>query len=103
MTKKPKVLIPVGYGLNCEEETDYAFRSQGADVERIFIKDLESKPKRILDYDIIAIIGGFSYADHIAAGTILKNKLKYSMGAELQEFVSSGKLIIGIIFCHLFK
>ena len=98
---KAKVLIPVGYGLNCEDETENAFRLAGGEVEKMFIKDLEKAPERILDYQIVVLVGGFAYADHVAAGTILKNKLKYSMEKELQKFVDDGRLIIGI--CNGFQ
>lgn len=98
---KAKVLIPVGYGLNCEDETENAFKLAGAKVERIFIKDLESCPEKILKYEILVIIGGFSYADHVSAGVILKNKFKYSIQEEFEKFIEEGNLVIGI--CNGFQ
>ncbi|MEM4347421.1 MAG: phosphoribosylformylglycinamidine synthase I [Candidatus Altiarchaeota archaeon] len=98
---KARVLIPIGYGLNCEDETENAFKLAGAKVDKIFIKDLESCPEKILEYEILAIIGGFSYADHVAAGTILKNKFKYSMQNEFEKFIEEGNLVIGI--CNGFQ
>jgi phosphoribosylformylglycinamidine synthase len=40
----PKVLLPIGYGLNCEDETAYAFEMVGAEVDKVFFKDLINEP-----------------------------------------------------------
>ena len=90
-----KVLIPVGYGLNCDDETLYAFKMVGADVTKIFLKDLIKNPRSLDDYQILAMIGGFSYGDHIAAGKVLANIYKYEIGETIQRFISDGKLIFG--------
>jgi len=74
---KPRVLVPVGCGLNCEEETVHIYKSLGAEVDKIHINDLLETPKMIGDYQIIDFIGGFSDGDHIAAGKIHANRLRY--------------------------
>jgi len=88
-------LIPVGYGLNCEDETAYAFNIVGAKTSKIFLKDLTDKPKLLENYHILAMIGGFSFGDHIAAGKVLANIYKFSLGEEIQRFIESEKLIFG--------
>jgi len=98
---KPKVLIPTGYGLNCEEETSYTYKLLGADVDKIHINELRENPKRINDYQIIDFIGGFADGDHIAAGKIHANRLRYNLKKELHQFIADGKLIIGI--CNGFQ
>jgi phosphoribosylformylglycinamidine synthase len=90
-----KVLVPIGYGLNCEDETIYAFKMIGAEVKKIFLKDLIETPQILDDYQILAMIGGFSYGDHIAAGKVLANIYKYEIGETIQRFISDGKLIFG--------
>jgi phosphoribosylformylglycinamidine (FGAM) synthase-like amidotransferase family enzyme len=55
----PRVIIPVGYGLNCEDETAYAFEMVGAKVDRVFLKDLTERPEMLEDYEVLALIGGF--------------------------------------------
>ena len=57
---KPKVLIPSGQGLNCEEETAYGYRMLGADADIIHINDVIEKPGMLENYQILAFIGGFS-------------------------------------------
>lgn len=89
----PKVIIPTGYGLNCEDETAYSFEMVGAKVDRVFIKDLTEKPKILEDYEILAFIGGFSFGDHIAAGKVLANIYKFKLSEDIQKFIDAGKLI----------
>jgi len=91
----PKVIIPVGYGLNCEDETAYAFEIAGAKVIRIFLKDLVEKQNVLEDYQILAMIGGFSFGDHIAAGKVLANISKFRLREKIQKFIEDGKLIFG--------
>jgi len=98
---EPKVLVPVGYGLNCEEETSYLYKLLGAKVDKIHINDLFEKPKVISNYQIIDFIGGFVDGDHVAAGKIHANRLKYRIEEELYQFVHEGKLIIGV--CNGFQ
>ncbi len=91
----PRVLIPVGYGLNCEDETAYAFDVVGAKVDRIFLKDLIERPGVLEEYQVLAMIGGFSFGDHIAAGKVLANIYKFKLGDGVQRFIDDGKLIFG--------
>ncbi len=98
---KPRVLVPVGYGLNCEEETVYIYRLLGAEVDKVHINDLINKPKMLREYHVIDLIGGFVDGDHITAGIIHANRLRYNLEEELQEFIQAGKLIIGV--CNGFQ
>lgn len=91
----PKVIIPVGYGLNCEDETAYAFEKVGARVDKIFLMDLIKRSDLLVNYHILAMIGGFSFGDHIAAGKVLANMYKFKLGEEIQRFIDEGKLIFG--------
>lgn len=88
-------MIPVGYGLNCEDETTYAFQMLGAKVDQIFLKDLIENPSVLDDYQILVMIGGFSFGDHIAAGKVLANLYKFKLHDPIQRFIADGKLILG--------
>ena len=44
----PKVLIPTGYGLNCEDETANLFQLSGAKTKKVHINDLEELRKIII-------------------------------------------------------
>jgi phosphoribosylformylglycinamidine synthase len=100
-TNNPRVLIPSGYGLNCEEETAFGYKALGADVDIVHINDIVGNPEMIDDYHILALIGGFADGDHIASGKIHANRLRYLLGGQLHRFIDEGKLIIGV--CNGFQ
>ncbi|MBI2076210.1 MAG: phosphoribosylformylglycinamidine synthase I [Candidatus Aenigmarchaeota archaeon] len=97
--KTVKVAIVRAPGTNCDIETAHAFSIAGATAERIHINALTNP--MLEDYHIIAISGGFAYGDYIASGKIFANKLRYKLYGGIKDFVSSGKLIIGI--CNGFQ
>jgi phosphoribosylformylglycinamidine synthase I len=79
----------------------HAFQLAGAETDLVHINQLINKKKRLADYHILALPGGFSYGDDIAAGKLLANELKYKIKDQLEKFVAAGKLIIGI--CNGFQ
>lgn len=99
--KKIKVIILSGYGLNCEEETQFAFKWAGANADIFHINDLIAKPKMLLEYNILVFPGGFSYGDDTGSGKAYANKFKNHLQKELEEFLSRDTLAIGI--CNGFQ
>ena len=96
---KPKVLVLRAAGTNCDVETAYAFKIAGAEIESVYIDELEHR--KLTAYQIIALSGGFTYGDDIAAGKILANEIKYKFRDKFLEFIEQGNLIIGI--CNGFQ
>ncbi len=88
-------------GANCNNETEEAFRMAGCETEQVHVNQLVSGEKKLSGYSIMAIPGGFSYGDYIAAGKILANQLSVKMRKEMQEFIDSGKVVVGI--CNGFQ
>lgn len=86
-------------GTNCDVETQYAFELAGATAERVYIDEVQQK--KILDYQIIALPGGFTYGDDIAAGKILANEIKCKLHDQFMQFIEKENLIIGI--CNGFQ
>jgi phosphoribosylformylglycinamidine synthase I len=86
-------------GTNCDVETQYAFELAGARAERVYIDDV--KQQDLLKYQIIALPGGFTYGDDIAAGKILANEIKYKLRDKFLIFLEKENLIIGI--CNGFQ
>lgn len=101
MSKSAKVIILRTAGTNCDQETAFAFRSAGAEVDLVHINELSNGRKRLKDYQILAIPGGFSYGDDIASGRVLANELIMRVGDSIYEFIQAKKLIIGI--CNGFQ
>jgi phosphoribosylformylglycinamidine synthase len=101
-SKKPRVAVLRAAGTNCDRETLEAFRLAGAEAQRVHVRVLGGDAGPRLDsFDILAIPGGFSYGDDIAAGKVLAVELVARIGDALREFVDAGKLVIGI--CNGFQ
>lgn len=98
---KPKVLVFSGYGINCEEETKFAFDSVGGLSDIVHINDLINGKYSLKNYQILAFPGGFAYGDDTGAGNAYANKLKNHLWKDLSNFVKEDKLILGI--CNGFQ
>jgi phosphoribosylformylglycinamidine synthase I len=96
-----RVLVLKTAGVNCDAETVFAFESAGASSELVHINQLVTREKKLVDYQVMALPGGFSYGDDIAAGKILANEIKYKLFQETKSFIQKGGLIIGI--CNGFQ
>src|SRR3989338_5682271 len=99
--KIPKAIILRTAGTNCDKETAFAFELAGAETELVHINELTAGRKRLSDYHILAIPGGFSYGDDIASGKILANELRFKLEEEIKKFIDDGKPVIGI--CNGFQ
>ena len=98
---KPKVLVLTGYGINCDEETKFAFEKAGASAEIVHINDLIEGCRQLKDYQILAFPGGFSYGDDTGSGNAMANKIRNHLGDEIKDFSMSDSLVIGI--CNGFQ
>ncbi|MCF7833929.1 MAG: phosphoribosylformylglycinamidine synthase I [Candidatus Pacebacteria bacterium] len=100
-TKKPNIIVLSGYGLNCEEETKFAFELAGGVAQIVHINDLVVKPTLLDTCDILAFPGGFSFGDDTGSGKAFANKIRNHLSLELHEFLSRDTLCIGI--CNGFQ
>ena len=96
------VLILRAAGINCDEETAHAFRLAGASrVDPVHINELIQGRRRLSEYDILVLSGGFSYGDDISGGKVLANELQCKLMEDVESFIADGKLILGI--CNGFQ
>lgn len=91
-----KALIIAGYGLNCEEETTFAFSSAGFSSEIIHINDLVEAPEKLSTTQVLCIPGGFSYGDDTGSGNAFAQKMRLTLAEHLKNFVEKDTLTIGI-------
>ena len=96
-----KAVVLTGFGINCDNETCRALSRAGAAVSRVHLNDLIEHLDLLDSAHILAIPGGFSFGDHIASGKVLANRMRHKLGAPLERFVASGKLVVGI--CNGFQ
>jgi phosphoribosylformylglycinamidine synthase len=97
----PNVLVLRAPGTNCDGEAVFAFERAGAKVERVHINALREQPRRLRDFQILVLPGGFSYGDDVAAGKILASQLQNFLADAVREFRDQEKLILGI--CNGFQ
>lgn len=98
---KPTAIVLTGDGINCGDETSFALQLAGFDPLLTHTSDLLGNPKLLKDAKLLALPGGFSFGDEIASGKVLAIKLEAALKESLKEFVSAGKLVIGI--CNGFQ
>lgn len=98
---KVRTLILRVPGTNCDAETAFAFQQAEAITSIVHIGELIRRERRLSDYQIMVIPGGFTYGDDIAAGKVLANELRLKLGENIQRFVDDGGLILGI--CNGFQ
>ncbi len=101
-----KVCILRIEGTNCEEETFAAFKEVGASPEKVHLKQLVGAcpaelKRRLQDYHVLALPGGFSAGDYVRAGAIFAARMKSTLSLDLKKFVSTERPVIGI--CNGFQ
>jgi len=98
-----RVLVLTGLGLNCEVETAEAFRRVGATPETVHLLDLlrGHADRGLTDYQIAAFAGGFAFGDHLGAGFVYANKIRWQLYDQLLDFIDRGGLALGI--CNGFQ
>ena len=90
-----KVCILQADGINCDHELFYSFEKYKGNPEFVHVNQLRNKEKKLKDFQILAIPGGFSYGDDVASGKILAIELISFLKNQLQEFINKKGLIIG--------
>ena len=96
-----RALVLTGFGLNCDLETAFALEVAGAKAERVHLNDLVSGARRLRDFQVFVIGGGFSWGDDHGAGVIMAMRLKHRLQDDLLQFVAAGGLVLGI--CNGFQ
>jgi phosphoribosylformylglycinamidine synthase len=100
-THQPRVLILHADGTNRDREAALACELVGAEPEIVHINQLLAAERRLLDYHMLIVPGGFSYGDDLGAGTLWALDVRYRLGEDLAAFVASGRPLLGI--CNGFQ
>jgi phosphoribosylformylglycinamidine synthase subunit PurQ / glutaminase len=96
-----RAVVLSGYGLNCEDETKFAFELAGAVADVVHVNDLIADPRQLERYQIMAMPGGFAYGDDTGAGNAFAQRLRNHLWDPLRRFVERDTLTIGI--CNGFQ
>ena len=57
--------------------------------------------RKLSDYSIVAFVGGFAFGDHLGAGFVFANKIRWRLYDQLLEFIERGGMALGI--CNGFQ
>lgn len=104
---KVRVAILSMEGTNCDEELAVAFRAVGARPEILPVRafgpggSTSGRRRRLDEFPLVLIPGGFSGGDYVRAGAIFAAQLRTTLGPELEEYVRDGGYIGGI--CNGFQ
>jgi len=98
---QPSALILRTAGTNCDRETAHAFEQAGARAQFLHVNQLLKDPSLLDRHQVLAIPGGFSYGDDIAAGRIFANQIRHHLAEAFARFIEAGRPIIGI--CNGFQ
>lgn len=101
MSSNVTAIVITGYGLNCEKETAQGLQHCGATARIVHVADLLRRPSMLHEAHLLACIGGFSFGDHLGAGAVLANRMKFRLRDDLLSFIHEGRLVLGI--CNGFQ
>lgn len=101
LRRKVSVTVLCGDGFNCEFELKRAFEMAGGYVDLVHTSDFLKNPKLLLEAQIFALPGGFSFGDELRSGKILAEKIRQDLMELLPKFLKRQGLVLGI--CNGFQ
>jgi phosphoribosylformylglycinamidine synthase len=97
----PPILILHATGANRDREAAWACELAGGAPEIVHVNQLAAGQRRLQDYRMLVLPGGFSYGDDLGAGKLWAVALRHRLGNDLQAFVAAGRPVLGI--CNGFQ
>lgn len=98
---KPDILILHASGTNRDHEAAWACEMAGGAPEIVHINQLRQRRRKLANYQMLVLAGGFSYGDALGAGRRLALELTLELADDLAAFVAAGKPVLGI--CNGFQ
>jgi phosphoribosylformylglycinamidine synthase II/phosphoribosylformylglycinamidine synthase I len=96
-----RVLILHANGTNRDHDAALACELAGGEPEIVHINQLLNGERRLLDYHMLVVPGGFSYGDDLGAGQLWAQDLRYKLHDDLEHFARDGRPVLGI--CNGFQ
>ncbi|MGA1362849.1 MAG: phosphoribosylformylglycinamidine synthase I [Ilumatobacteraceae bacterium] len=98
---RPNVAVLSAPGTNRQHDLAFAFEQAGADVTHVNVHDLPARARDIVDAQIVAVAGGFSYADALGSARVFAAELTRRTGDLLERRIADGVPVIGV--CNGFQ
>jgi phosphoribosylformylglycinamidine synthase len=95
------VLILHATGTNRDHDAALACELAGGAPEVVHVNQLLSGERRLADYQMLVVPGGFSYGDDLGAGQLWALDLRERLGQALARFIAEGRPVLGI--CNGFQ
>jgi phosphoribosylformylglycinamidine synthase len=100
-TGPARVLILHATGTNRDHDAALACRLAGAEPEIVHVNQLLGGERRLLDYHMLIVPGGFSYGDDLGAGVLWALDVGHHLSADVTRFITEGRPVLGI--CNGFQ
>ena len=101
MRQAPSVLILHANGTNRDREAALACELAGGKPEIVHVNRLLQGERRLPDYHLLLLPGGFSYGDDLGAGGLWALDVGHRLGQDVRRFVEEGRPVLGI--CNGFQ
>lgn len=101
MTRRVPAVVLTAPGTNRHADMRFALEEAGADVRFVDVTALPEQSAIVESARLIAVAGGFSYADALGSGRVFAAELMRRIGGLLRERVEGGTPIIGV--CNGFQ
>ncbi len=98
---RPKALIVRAPGTNRDHDVALALDLAGAEPQIVTLAEVVAQPSLLGSARLLALAGGFSYADALGAGRLLGHELASRLGDAIRAFVDGGRPVVGI--CNGFQ
>ncbi|MBN1639821.1 MAG: phosphoribosylformylglycinamidine synthase I [Anaerolineae bacterium] len=98
---KPCALILHATGTNRDREAAQACAEAGGRAEIVHVNQLGDGSRRLSDYQMLILPGGFSYGDDLGAGRLWASDLSHLIRDQVAPFIQAGRPVIGI--CNGFQ
>lgn len=98
---KPRALILFATGTNRDGDVAVALQQAGAETDIHPLKELRENGLNWMEYQLLVLPGGFSYADALGAGKLFALDLQAYFKDQVETFVAAGRPVIGI--CNGFQ
>jgi phosphoribosylformylglycinamidine synthase len=96
-----RVLVLHANGTNRDHDAALACELAGAEAEIVHVNQLLAGERRLADYHMLVVPGGFSYGDDLGAGRLWALELQHHLNDQIAAFVADGRPVLGI--CNGFQ
>ena len=101
MAAAPKIMIIAATGSNRDRDVAWACELAGGVPEIVPMNGLIAGAKKLADYQMLVLPGGFSNGDDLGAGKLWAVTIRHRLGEALAAFVAAKKPVLGI--CNGFQ